>query len=97
MASDSPASIVIEGLGTCIPERVLTNDDLARKVDTSDEWIFTRTGIRQRHIAGEDQATSDLATAAARQALERAGVGPDEIDLLIIATCTPDMAFPSTA
>ncbi|MGJ3242940.1 MAG: beta-ketoacyl-ACP synthase III [Opitutales bacterium] len=97
MASASPASIVIEGLGTCIPERVMTNKDLTELVDTSDEWIFTRTGIRERRIAAEHQATSDLAAAAGQQALERAGVPAGDIDLLIVATCTPDMAFPSTA
>ena len=89
------ASIV--GLGSHVPERVLTNADLERMVDTSDEWITTRTGIRERRIAGPDEATSDLALEAARRAMTDADVGPDDIDLIIVATITPDMPFPSTA
>ncbi len=87
----------IIGTGSHMPERVMTNDDLAKIVDTSDEWITTRTGIRSRRIAAEGEATSDLASAAARNALEMAGVKPDELDLIIVATVTPDMFFPSTA
>jgi len=80
-----------------VPERVLTNADLEKLVETSDEWILSRTGIRERRLAAEGEATSDLATAAARKALDNAGVGPEEIDLIIVATITPDMLFPSTA
>jgi 3-oxoacyl-[acyl-carrier-protein] synthase-3 len=75
----------------------MTNDDVARVVDTSDEWIVQRTGIRQRHIAAEGENTSDLATAAGRRALENAGLTPEDIDLIIVATTTPDMTFPATA
>ncbi len=83
-------------MGSCLPERVLTNDDLAQMVETSDEWIVPRTGIRQRRIAAEDQATSDLALEAGRQALEQAQLDPAELDAVIVATCTPDYAFPAT-
>jgi 3-oxoacyl-[acyl-carrier-protein] synthase III len=88
---------VITGWGACLPQNVVTNDDLARTIDTSDEWIVERTGIRQRHIAAEGETTSDLAAAAARAALAKAGLEPDAIDLLIVATSTPDLTFPSTA
>jgi len=87
----------ITGTGSYLPERILTNADLEKIVDTSDEWIFTRTGIRQRRIAGDDQAASDLGTAAARRALESVGIPATEIGLIIVATSTPDMFFPSTA
>jgi 3-oxoacyl-[acyl-carrier-protein] synthase-3 len=87
----------IIGTGGYLPEKVLTNADLEKIVDTSDEWIFTRTGIRERHIAAEGQTTCDLAEQAARQAMQRAGVTKDEIDLIIVATTTPDKVFPSTA
>jgi 3-oxoacyl-[acyl-carrier-protein] synthase-3 len=90
-----PCSII--GVGSYVPERVLTNADLTRMVDTSDEWIVTRTGIRERRIAAPDQYTSDLAAAAARKALENAGVTPEQVDLIIVATITPDMPFPNTA
>ncbi len=90
-------SVSITGVGSYVPERVLTNADLEKLVETSDEWILSRTGIRERRLAAEGEATSDLATAAARKALENAGVGPEEIDLIIVATITPDMLFPSTA
>jgi 3-oxoacyl-[acyl-carrier-protein] synthase-3 len=89
--------VAITGLGTYVPERVLTNEDLARMVDTDDAWIVERTGIRERRIAEPDQAASDVALPAAREALERAGVAPAELDLLIVATATPDMFFPATA
>jgi 3-oxoacyl-[acyl-carrier-protein] synthase III len=89
--------IGITGLGTCVPDTVMTNDDLARYVDTSDEWIVERTGIRERRIAGEDQALSDLALPAAQEALRDAGVAGPEIDLVIVATVTPDMMFPTTS
>jgi 3-oxoacyl-[acyl-carrier-protein] synthase III len=87
----------IIGTGSYLPEKVLTNDDLSKIVDTSDEWITTRTGIKERHIAADDQATSDLAAEAARRAMTAAGVTPEEIDLIVVATVTPDMFFPSTA
>ena len=88
--------ISITGLGSYAPERVMTNVELAQMVETSDEWIVERTGIRERRIAAPGEAMSDLALPAARQALERAGVPAAEIDLIIVATVTPDMAFPST-
>jgi 3-oxoacyl-[acyl-carrier-protein] synthase-3 len=90
------ASSII-GTGSYLPEKILTNDDLSKIVDTSDEWITTRTGIKERHIAAPEQATSDLATEAAQRAMAAAGVTPAEIDLIVIATVTPDMFFPSTA
>jgi 3-oxoacyl-[acyl-carrier-protein] synthase-3 len=88
--------ITITGLGCYVPERVLRNDELARMVETSDEWIVERTGIRERRVAAPDEAMSDLALPAAERALEQAGVEPKDIDLIIVATVTPDMAFPST-
>ena len=88
---------IVRSVGAYLPARVLTNDELARTVDTSDEWIVQRTGIRQRHIAAEGENTSDLATAAGRRALENAGITPEDIDLIIVATTTPDMTFPATA
>jgi 3-oxoacyl-[acyl-carrier-protein] synthase-3 len=88
---------IVRSVGAYLPAHVMTNDDLAKKVDTSDEWIVQRTGIRQRHIAAEGENTSDLATAAGRRALENAGITPDDIDLIIVATTTPDMTFPATA
>jgi 3-oxoacyl-[acyl-carrier-protein] synthase-3 len=87
----------ILGTGSYLPERVLTNVDLARMVDTSDAWIQERTGIRQRHIAADGQLTSDIATAAASRALEAAGLTPADIDLIILATTTPDRTFPASA
>ncbi len=87
----------IAGLGVGVPQRVLTNFDLEKIVETSDEWIATRTGIRQRRIAAEGTAASDLGYEAAREAMERAGIGPTEVDLIIVATSTPDMLFPATA
>ncbi|HEX9449912.1 MAG TPA: beta-ketoacyl-ACP synthase III [Burkholderiales bacterium] len=87
----------VTGTGSYLPEKVVTNDDLARMVDTSDEWIRTRTGIRSRHIAAEGQMASDLALAASQRALQSAGVAAADIDLIIVATTTPDMIFPSTA
>jgi 3-oxoacyl-[acyl-carrier-protein] synthase III len=90
------APVSITGLGTYAPERVLTNDELAELVDTSDEWITERTGIKERRIAAPEQAMTDLALPAARMALERARVEPEEIDLIIVATVTPDMMFPTT-
>lgn len=89
--------IGITGLGCYVPDRVVTNEELAERVETSDEWITTRTGIRERRIAAPEQAMSDVALPACRAALEHAGTDPREIDLLIVATVTPDAAFPSTA
>ncbi len=85
----------ISGTGRCLPERILTNDDLAQMVDTSDEWIRARTGVERRHIAADDQTTTDLAEGAARQALEAAGVAPGDIDFLVVGTTTPDVVFPN--
>jgi len=90
-------AISITGIGAYAPERVLTNDDLSQMMDTSDEWIVERTGIRERRVAADDQALSDLAMPAAREALEQAGLDAGTIDLVIVATVTPDMAFPSAA
>ena len=87
----------ITGTGGYLPEKILTNQDLENMVDTSDEWIRDRTGIRQRHIAGENEYTVDLAEQAAKQAIDAAGISTDEIDLIIVATTTPDRVFPSTA
>ena len=87
----------VTGVGSYLPEQIVTNDDLAKIVDTSDEWIVERTGIRQRHKARDDQPTSDLAVEAARKALEDAGKTAADVDLIIVATTTPDMTFPATA
>jgi 3-oxoacyl-[acyl-carrier-protein] synthase-3 len=87
----------VTGVGAYLPERILTNDELATMVDTSDEWIATRTGIRERRLAAEGQATSDLGAEAARVALADAGLVPKDIDLLLVGTSSPDMVFPSTA
>jgi 3-oxoacyl-[acyl-carrier-protein] synthase-3 len=91
------SSVIIAGVGSYAPQRILTNEDLSKMVDTSDEWIRTRSGIRERHIAADDEATSDLAIKAAQPAMLDAGVTAGEIDLLIIATATPDYPLPSTA
>ncbi len=88
--------VSITGLGCYVPDRVITNDELSQTLDTSDEWIRERTGIRERRVAAPEQALTDLALPAARQALAEAGVEPQDIDLLIVATVTPDMAFPSS-
>jgi 3-oxoacyl-[acyl-carrier-protein] synthase-3 len=85
------------GCGSYLPERVVTNAELAQRLDTTDEWIVQRTGIRQRHIAAPGEATSDLATRAAERALGNAGVKPEEVDLIVLATATPDHTFPATA
>ncbi len=88
---------IITGTGSYLPEKIMTNEDLAKVVDTSDEWIVARSGIKQRHIAADGELTSDLGTNAARKAMEAAGVGPDDIDLALVATATPDETFPATA
>lgn len=88
---------VIAGLGSYVPDRILTNADLEKIVDTTDEWIVSHTGIRERHIADDDQASSDLGYEAARRALEDAGMEADELDLIICATITPDHFFPATS
>lgn len=87
----------ISGTGHCLPERVLTNKDLEKLVDTSDQWIQERTGIKERRIAAEGETTCDLAEVASKRALEAAGLAPSEIDLLVVGTTTPDLVFPSTA
>lgn len=87
----------IVGVGAYVPEKVLTNGELERMVDTSDEWITTRTGIKERRLAGESETTSDMAALAAMRAMQNANITPDQIDLIIVATITPDMMFPSTA
>lgn len=88
---------MVAGTGSYLPERILTNADLAARVDTSDVWIVERTGIRQRHIAADGEATSDLGVAAARRALDMAGLTADDVDLVIVATATPDQTFPACA
>jgi 3-oxoacyl-[acyl-carrier-protein] synthase-3 len=88
---------VVTGVGGHLPEKVVTNDDLAKFVDTSDEWIVERTGIKQRHQVSDDEPVSDLAVAAARKALAAAGRTPEEVDLIVVATTTSDLTFPATA
>ncbi|HEU0058091.1 MAG TPA: 3-oxoacyl-ACP synthase, partial [Gaiella sp.] len=97
IGSANGTRIGITGLGVHVPDRVVTNDDLAQYVETSDEWIIERTGIHERRMITEDQALTDIALPAARAALEDAGTTPDEIDLLICATVTPDMMFPTAS
>ena len=87
----------IAGTGTYLPEKVLTNFDLEKMIDTTDEWIRTRTGIERRHIAAKDEATSDLSEHACRAALDAAGLTPADIDLVVVGTCTPDLVFPNVA
>jgi 3-oxoacyl-[acyl-carrier-protein] synthase-3 len=87
----------VAGIGHALPKRVVTNSELAAKIDTSDEWIVERTGIRQRHIAGEGETTASLATLAAQDALSHAGLKASDIDLIVLATATPDLTFPATA
>ena len=87
----------IAGTGSALPKRVVTNDELAERVDTSDEWITARTGIRQRYVAGEGETTVSLARDAALQAMEAAGVGPGDIDMIVLGTTTPNLIFPSSA
>jgi len=87
----------IAGTGSYLPEKILSNADLEKMIDTTDEWIFTRTGIRERHIVAENEFTSDMAVNAALKAIEVAQIAPNDIDLIIVATTTPDRTFPSTA
>ena len=87
----------ITGTGACLPERVVTNQELEKTVDTTDQWIRERTGILQRHIVGEEETTASMGTQAAREALAAAGLTPDDIDMIVLATTTPDRIFPSTA
>jgi 3-oxoacyl-[acyl-carrier-protein] synthase-3 len=88
---------IVRGVGSYLPERIITNDDLSKTLDTSDEWIQQRVGIKQRHVAADGEFTSDLAAHAARRALDNARLSPDDIDLIIVATTTPDLTFPATA
>ena len=97
IGSANGVRIGITGLGVCVPDRIVTNDDLAQYVDTSDEWIFERTGIRERRMITEDEALTDIALPAARAALDDAGATPDDVDLIICATVTPDMMFPTAS
>lgn len=97
MSAQSLRPVAIAGTGRYLPDKVVTNADLQRMVDTTDEWITERTGIKERRIAAEDEATSDLAIKAGRDALENAGIKAEDLDLIIVATVTPDMAFPATA
>src|SRR6202171_5137089 len=90
-------TVSIIGTGSYVPEKILTNEDLSRMVDTSDEWITTRTGIKQRRIAAKDEQTSDMASKAALKAIEQAKISPADVDLILVATATPDMLFPATA
>src|SRR5262245_18501611 len=90
-------SAIVSGTGMSVPSRVLTNLDLERMVDTSDDWITTRTGIKERRIAGEGDSLSQYGIVAGRLALEVAGVEPEQVDLIILATVTPDMPIPATA
>jgi 3-oxoacyl-[acyl-carrier-protein] synthase-3 len=88
---------IVRGVGSYLPARIMTNEELSRTIDTTDEWIQQRVGIKQRHIAADDEVTSDLAVHAARRALDSARLSPAEIDLIIVATTTPDLTFPATA
>jgi 3-oxoacyl-[acyl-carrier-protein] synthase-3 len=90
-------TVSIIGTGSYLPEKILTNEDLSKLVDTSDEWITSRTGIKERRVAAKDEQTSDMGAKAALQAIEQAGIAPTDIDLILVATATPDMLFPATA
>lgn len=97
MRTNHSIDVEIAGLGSYLPDRILSNHDLEQMVSTSDDWITQRTGIKERHLAADAQATSDLAIEAARRALEDAAVAPEDVDAIIVATCTPDHMFPATA
>src|SRR5438874_13818724 len=90
-------TVSIIGTGSYVPEKILTNADLSRMVNTSDDWITTRTGIKERRIAAKNENTSDMATKAAMKSIEQATISPKEINLILVATATPDMLFPATA
>jgi 3-oxoacyl-[acyl-carrier-protein] synthase III len=92
----APLKVMIKSTGAYLPKRIVSNFDIEKLVDTSDEWILTRTGIKTRRVAQENEATSDMAYEAAKVALERAGMAPDEVELIVVGTITPDMFFPST-
>jgi len=94
---NNPLRSCVTGVGAYLPDAIVSNDDISKIVDTTDEWIIERTGIRQRHRAHDDQNTSDLACHAAREALERAGRTAADVDLIVVATTTPDLTFPATA
>ncbi len=94
---NQPIGIALRGTGSCLPARVLANAEFAQTLDTSDEWIYTRTGIKERRIAGPGETTATMGLAAARQALAMADLGPQDLDLIVCATLTPEMMFPSTA
>jgi len=96
MYTHSPLSVEIAGLGSYVPRKILTNEDLQNLVETSDEWITQRTGIKQRRLVADEEATSDLATAAAREALRAAELSPSDLQMILVATCTPDHLFPAT-
>src|SRR5207237_9171401 len=96
-SNKSLRTVSIIGTGSYVPEKILTNADLSRRVDTSDDWITTRTGIKERRVAAKDETTSDMAANAALRAIEQANVSPEEIDMILVATATPDMIFPATA
>ena len=96
-SAKEPRTVSIIGTGSYAPEKVLTNDELSKMVDTTDEWITTRTGIKERRVAAEGEQTSDMAAKAALKAIEQAGISPEEIDMILVATATPDMLFPATA
>jgi 3-oxoacyl-[acyl-carrier-protein] synthase-3 len=97
MSKDAHKSVIISGVGSYAPPRILTNEDLSKMVETSDEWILTRTGIKERRIAADDEKTSDMATKASREALKSANLKPEDIELIVVGTVTPDMPFPNTA
>ncbi len=88
---------VVTGIGHAVPDRIVTNEEISKRVDTNDEWIMQRTGIRERRVCRDDENTSELATIAGREAMESAGLGPSDIDLIVVGTVTGDMVFPSTA
>jgi 3-oxoacyl-[acyl-carrier-protein] synthase III len=93
----SPVPVVIAGTGSYVPDTILTNEELSKRVDTSDEWIVTRTGIKERRIAAHNEFTSHMASHAARRALEQAGMKPEDVELIVVATITPDTPTPATA
>jgi 3-oxoacyl-[acyl-carrier-protein] synthase-3 len=97
MIAAFPTRLGILASGSAVPERVLTNEELSHRVETTDEWIVSRTGIRERRVAADDDTTTDLALAAGQQALDRSGLAPADIDHVVVATCTPDSFFPATA